>query len=441
MKKLFTFLLSYTILISCSTNPDGTTTYVPVPPTNLTGVVTSFTQINLSWTDNSTNETSYKIERKTGTGIFAIVGTTTTDITTFSDTGLNPSTTYVYRVYSYNTVGNSPTYSNEITLVTTAAIYLPTLTTSSVSSITSTSATSGGTIASNGGATITARGVCWSTNSSPTINLSTKTNDGTGIGVFNSNLTGLSANTSYYARAYATNSVGTAYGDQFSFVTQVLNIPGPNISDIDGNVYQSVTNCSQTWTKTNLNVSKYRDGITIPQVTDPAQWNNLTTGAWCYYNNDPANGTTYGKLYNWYAVAGIYDEASLNNPSLRKQLAPTGWHIPTRAEWTTLTNCLDGESVAGGKMKQTGTSLWSAPNTGATNESGFSGLPAGIRDSPWGNAIYKENKVRAVWWSITDNNDVLAYYYNLYNSTANSDLSSSDTHWKSSGFSVRCIKN
>lgn len=441
MKKLFTFLLFYKTLISCSTSPEGTTTYIPVPPTNLVGIVTSFTQINLSWTDNSTNETGFKIERKTGGGIFSIVGTTTTDITTYSDTGLTPSTTYVYRVYSYNTRGNSPTYSKEITLTTTAAIYLPTLTTSSVSSITSTSAKSGGTIVSNGGAPIIARGVCWSKNSSPTINLSTKTNDGTGLGVFASNLTGLSANTSYYARAYATNSAGTAYGDQFRFETQVINVPGPNISDVDGNIYESVTNCGQTWTKTNLNVSKYRDGTTIPQVTDPAQWNKLTTGAWCYYNNDPANGATYSKLYNWYAIAGIYDEASLNNPSLRKQLAPTGWHIPTHAEWTTLTNCLDGGSVAGGKMKQTGTSLWSAPNTGATNESGFSGLPAGIRDSPWGNAIYKEKNLRAVWWSITDVNDVIAYYYNLNNSTANSDLSFSDAHWKSSGFSVRCIKN
>ncbi|MFN9116197.1 MAG: fibrobacter succinogenes major paralogous domain-containing protein, partial [Bacteroidota bacterium] len=163
-----------------------------------------------------------------------------------------------------------------------------------------------------------------------------------------------------------------------------INIAGPNVTDIDGNTYQSVTNCGLTFTKQNLNVSKYSDGTPIPQVTDPTEWANLTTGAWCYYNNDPANGAVYGKLYNWYAVAGIYDAASLANPALRKKLAPTGWHIPTEAEWTQLTDCLGGQNVAGGKMKSTGTlqagtGLWQEPNTDATNESGFSGLPAGYR--------------------------------------------------------------
>lgn len=158
-----------------------------------------------------------------------------------------------------------------------------------------------------------------------------------------------------------------------------INIPGPNATDIDGNTYQSVTNCGLTFTKTNLNVSKYSDGTLIPQVTDPTQWANLTTGAWCYINNTTANGTTYGKLYNWYAVVGIYDAASAVNPALRKKLSPTGWHVPTDAEWTQLTDCLGGEPVAGGKMKSTGTSLWQSPNTAATNESGFSGLPGGYR--------------------------------------------------------------
>lgn len=101
---------------------------------------------------------------------------------------------------------------------------------------------------------------------------------------------------------------------------------------------QQITIGTQIWSNTNLDVTTYRDGTPIPQVTDPTAWVNLTTGAWCYYNNDPANGAIYGKLYNWYAVAGIHDAASLNDPSLRKQLAPQGWHIPTDAEWTTLTD-------------------------------------------------------------------------------------------------------
>jgi uncharacterized protein (TIGR02145 family) len=101
--------------------------------------------------------------------------------------------------------------------------------------------------------------------------------------------------------------------------------------------------------QSNLNVSHYRNGDVIPQVTDPTAWSSLTTGAWCYYNNDTANGTVYGKLYNWYAV---------NDP---RGLSPQGWHVPTDAEWTNLTSCLGGESLAGGKMKAT--TLWDSPNT------------------------------------------------------------------------------
>ena len=145
--------------------------------------------------------------------------------------------------------------------------------------------------------------------------------------------------------------------------------PGSGITDVDGNTYNSVIIGTQEWTKENLNVSKYSDGTIIPQVTDPTQWGSLITGAWCYYNNTTANGTTYGKLYNWYAVAGIYDAASAANPALRKKLAPNGWRIPGDTDWTKLTIFLGGEGVAGGKMKATGTSLWQSPNTDATNSS------------------------------------------------------------------------
>ncbi len=128
----------------------------------------------------------------------------------------------------------------------------------------------------------------------------------------------------------------------------------------------------------NLNVSRYTDGTPIPQVTNQSQWANLTTGAWCYYDNDTSNGVIYGKLYNWYAVAGIYDAASLANPALRKKLAPTGWHLTSNEEWLILISDLGGDSVAGGKMKQAGTTLWADPNALATNSSGFTGLPGGI---------------------------------------------------------------
>jgi uncharacterized protein (TIGR02145 family) len=447
MKKFLTLLLGLTLIYSCSTSNDGngnsTTTVVPVAPSNLSGVVASTTQINLSWTDNSTNETGFKIERKSGAGTYAVIGTTATDITTFSDTGLTSSTTYTYRVYSNNAVGNSLTYSNELAL-TTSNIILPTLATTAVSSISITTAVSGGTILSDGGASIIARGVCWSTSTNPTNALTTKTNDGAGTGAFSSNITGLTANTTYYVKAYATNSFGTAYGNQVSFTTlqdpTVINLTGPNVTDIDGTTYQSVTNCGLTFTKQNLDVSKYSDGTPIPQVTDPTQWQNLTTGAWCYYNNTTANGTIYGKLYNWYAVAGIYDAASQSNPALRKKLAPTGWHIPSEAEWTQLINCLGGETIAGGKMKSTGTSLWLSPNTAATNESGFTGLPCGYRVGSSGNFIEIGNS--AQWWSSTQ----------LITTPPSSSAKGMPIHYNNSsapgstagirvGFAVRCIKD
>ncbi|MEY2739456.1 MAG: hypothetical protein RL259_1365 [Bacteroidota bacterium] len=431
MKKLFTFFLILTLVYSCSNSSDenGDTTSVPFPPTNLTGTIVSSTQLNLFWTDNSTDETGFKIERKTLNGTYEVVGTTSSNINTFNNTGLTTNTTYVYRVYSYNSGGNSPTYSNEITLTTTA---LPTITTTVASEISQITAISGGNISNDGGANITLRGVCWSTSPNPTIALTTKTNDGSGIGSFISNLTGLTINTIYYARAYATNSVGTAYGNEVSFTT---GGPGQNVSDTDGNIYQTVIICNQTFTKSNLNVSKYNDGTPIPQATNSTQWANLTTGAWCYYNFDPANANIYGKLYNWYAVKGIYDGASATNPALRKQLAPIGWHIPSNDEWIQLRNCLGGELVAGGKMKSIGTSLWQAPNTAANNESGFTGFPCGFNNLI---GTFSSFGSTGSWWLSTEVSTSNAYYAHLNWNSATAFINGLG---KGHGFSVRCIKD
>lgn len=150
---------------------------------------------------------------------------------------------------------------------------------------------------------------------------------------------------------------------------------------------QTIIIGTQIWQTRNLDVTTYRDGTPIPQVTDPTAWANLTTGAWCYYNNDANNNTTYGKMYNLYAVEGIYDAASLSDTTLRKNLAPTGYHVPTDAEWTIVNTFLGGESVAGGKMKETGTAHWLSPNTSATNSSGFTGLPGGFRHQSYGTYI------------------------------------------------------
>ena len=332
-------------------------------------------------------------------------------------TGLIPGTTYYVRSYATNSAGTG--YGNQITF--SALPVLATLTTTEIAQLTSNSAVSGGQIISNGGANVTVRGVCWSTSPYPTIALTTKTNNGTGTGTFISNISSLSPVTTYYIRAYATNSAGTAYGNELSFVTQDIT-PLPN-----------VTIGAQVWQNINLNVTTYRDGTPIPQVTDPTQWQNLTTGAWCYYNNDPANDAIYGKLYNWFAVAGIHDN-DVNTPN--KILAPNGWHIPTNTDWTTLTTFLGGESVAGGKMKSIGTSLWNSPNALATNESGFTGLPGGGRGSQGATDVMGSH---GNWWSSSEVDSIYVISRNLMG--FNGEINNFSNSFKSAGLSVRCIRD
>jgi len=359
-------------------------------------------------TSPTTNLTTKTIDGN-GTGSFSS-----------SITNLLPSSTYFIRAYATNSIGTG--YGNELSF-TTGAIVLPTLTTTAITSITTNSGVSGGNITADGGGTITARGIVWSTSQNPTIALTTKTNDGTGLGSFASNMTALVQNTNYYIKAYATNSAGTAYGNQVEFKT-------------NAEVYKNVQIGNQVWMTENLNVLKYSDGTIIPQVTDPKVWATLTTGAWCYNSNFSAND--YGKLYNWYAVAGIYDAASLTDPLLRKKLAPTGWHVPSDAEFTTLTDFLGGSAVAGGKMKEN-TSRWNYPNTGATNSSGFAGRPGGSWNSD--GTIVSINMF-GNWWSSSDgstSSTVTAWHRTLRYDTGGI-YSYNYVKW-TTGFSVRCLRD
>ena len=194
----------------------------------------------------------------------------------------------------------------------------------------------------------------------------------------------------------------------------------PTITDIDGNVYETIVIGNQTWMKTNLNVSKYQDGTPIPEEKDPVKWATLTTGAWCYYDNDPKNGKLYGKLYNWYAVND------------KRGLAPTGTSIPTDAEWTTLTNFIGSE--AGGKMKESDTSNWTSPNSEATNSTGFTGLPGGICIS---NGDFHFIGDYGYWWSATSVDAATAWNRSL---GYNSSIACRSYDDKNYGFAVRCIK-
>ena len=263
--------------------------------------------------------------------------------------------------------------------------------TTSVISISSTGASSGGNITSDGGVTVSARGLVYSASTNPTLS-NTVLTIGSGTGSFSGTLTGLSPNTTYYIRAYATNSVGTAYGNEVSFTTLAT------VTDIDGNIYNTVQIGNQVWMSENLKTSRYRNGGSIPNVTDDTAWNNSTTGAWSYYNNQDAINAIYGKLYNWYTTMG-------------DTLCPIGWGVPTNDEWTTLTTYLGGESVAGDKMKTIGTAYWKE-NIGAINSSGFSALPGGLRYPDYS---FTDIRFTAWFWSATelDGNPTGAWYRRL----------------------------
>jgi uncharacterized protein (TIGR02145 family) len=328
-------------------------------------------------------------------------------------------TTYYAKAYGENSRGIS--YGTEISFTTLGP---PKLTTTAVSNITATTATSGGTIISDGGSPITAKGVVWSASPNPTISLATKTNDGTGAGVFVSTLTNLNTGSTYYARAYAENISGVSYGSEIVFTTN----ESATVIDIDGNTYPTVKICNQTWMAENLKVSKYRNGDPVLNIQDNNSWANTRSGAWCNYNNDSPNDLVFGKLYNGYAVTDA------------RGLAPAGWHIPTKTEWDQLIGCLSNDQVNHANKMKTVTG-WSPTNVGATNSSGFSGLPGGTR-SPEGQFV---------------NLGSFGYWYSTTLFTGN-PLNIIDPIWfaslsyiergvyqdpssKISGLSVRCIKD
>ncbi len=309
----------------------------------------------------------------------------------------------------------------------TPSLTVPVVTTVAATTITQTTASSGGDVISDGGGTVTARGVCWSTDTTPTM-ADSVTSDGSGTGGFSITLTNLTANTVYHVRAYATNGAGTGYGNEVSFAT-LPAAADTTVTDIDGNVYKTVRIGDQLWMADNLRTTRYSNGDPIPHVTDRVAWVALTTPAYCWYGDSETTfGATYGALYNWYAA----DSASNDNRSI----CPAGWHIPTEAEWTTLTTYLGGIDVAGGKMKEAGTSHWLAPNTGATNGSKFSGLPGGYRG--YTNGAYDNVGLFGHWWSSTSRDASQAWGEGLFALEAPANHSPSV---KKNGFSIRCVKD
>jgi uncharacterized protein (TIGR02145 family) len=277
------------------------------------------------------------------------------------------------------------------------------------------------------GSGIFERGVCWSTSPSPTISQN-KSIAGTGGFGFTHSFGGLTGGILYYVRAYARNSSGTVYSNERSFTyTTWGRCPGtPSVTDIDGNVYNTVQIGNQCWTQSNLKVSKYRNGDNIPTGLSNTAWQSTTAGAYAINDNNSVNDSLYGKLYNHYAVMDT------------RGLCPTGWHVPTDGEWTTLETFLGGSSVAGGALKSTATQPtpggWLSPNTGATNSSGFSAGPGGLRLL---NGDFGGGGGNGYWWSSSLSGTIdwlrgLDHYdgdVNRYGTT------------RTVGFSVRCLRD
>jgi uncharacterized protein (TIGR02145 family) len=216
------------------------------------------------------------------------------------------------------------------------------------------------------------------------------------------------------------------------------------VKDIEGNIYKTITIGTQTWMQENLRVTTYRDGSKIPVVTDSVQWSNnwnkgkpLQRPMMCWHSNDQRTYTAnkFGALYNWYAI----------NPATNgnKKICPTGWHVPSDAEWTTFINYLDpiadggenGDNTVGIKMKSTGTNYWKYPNLDANNSSGFTGFPGGYRND---DGKYSVIGNYGIWWSSKEKGTDEAWVRYLYNDLRVIDRG---TEHKSYGLSVRCLKD
>lgn len=362
-------------------------------------------------------------------------------------TGLSPRTSYYVRAYASNSMGTA--YGEQRRFNTRAG--KPRVVTSAISQIGTTDALGGGDVTHNGGVSVTARGVCWSsTTSNPTISNS-HTTDGSGLGSYGSHLTGLTAATTYYVRAYATNSVGTDYGATVSFTTDSTNnpislpsCPGfPTVTDFEGNVYNTIQIGSQCWMRDNLRTKHYSDGspipyggVSSPSLTDPY-----------YYYNPNVDTTTYGFLYNW--TAAMHGApASTASPSGVQGVCPTGWHLPSRNEWTVLTDYVSNQIIytCNGNSNNIAKALasttgWSNSNNTCAvgnmpelnNTTGFNALPTG-----YGTTSIIQSGSGTGFWSTSSVEGSPDYAY--IRSLNSGGATMSNVSWiKNSGNPVRCI--
>jgi len=363
---------------------------------------------------NSSNPTTAgnKTSDGTGTGSF-----------TSSITSLQNNTKYYLRAYATNAGGTN--YGEEKTATTLANVSA----TEIAIFLSYNSFSTGGTIDSGGGAAIIERGVVYGTSTNPTKLNSYKAASTADTGSFSVTLTNLSTAKTYY-RAYAVNAGGISYGPEYSIT---LYSPGLGVTDYDGNTYGSVIIGTQEWMTSNLEVTHYSNGTAIPLVTDNTAWANLgdnnTDKAYCWYNNNATtNKDLYGALYTYAAATNG------NNSGTNVQgVCPTGWHLPSDAEWTTLTNAMGGVSIAGVKLKAT--SGWFYGN--GTDNIGFAALPAGFRQHSDGLFQNFSGDGVTIWLSSTESSASNAWMRWIYDT----DNVSIPNYRKSYGVSVRCVRD
>jgi len=250
-------------------------------------------------------------------------------------------------------------------------------------------------------------------------------------------LTGLQAQTMYVMNA---GVIVGKFNENAQVESMIFYKPSidssTTVTDIDGNVYNTITIGKQQWMAENLKTTRYADGTAIPLVNNMTDWGalNATDKAYCWYNYNEANKGTYGALYTW-AAAINRASSSTANPSNIQGVCPIGWHLPCDAEWTTLTTYLGGESVASGKLKETSTTHWMSPNTAATNETGFTALPGGNCGSY---GTFDDVGFSGYWWCATEYNSNYAWYQSMQYS--DSEVFK-NAYVKEVGFSVRCVRN
>ena len=414
-------------------NSVGTTYSNDLTFTTLGGVpaVTTFTSSDLTTSSVAVsasvnaNHVSTTVSFEYGTSVnygnsipatqSAVTGSSSVPVSAIITT-LEPGTTYHIRVKTENSIGI--TYSDGITVTTLGQT--PTAITSPATKLFSNSTYLNGSVNANYLSTTVTFEYGTTVSLGSTISAAQNPITGKTPATVRATITGLTDGITYYFRVIAENELGVSYGDILTFVP--VEAPA-SVTDIEGNVYSVVQIGDQYWMAENLKTTRYNDNTAIPNITDGAAWIALSSPGYCWYNNDAGYKDTYGALYNFYSV-------------MTGKLCPTGWHVPGNTEFTTFTNYLGDINLAGGKIKETGTLHWDSPNTGATNETGFTALPAGNRND---DGTFSGIRLFEIWWTSTPYNELKPWYRSVGNTHSSVFVGNGSPNHR--GFSVRCIKD